>query len=106
MQSGLIEMTAHMIARPEAVAAIVAGGILLAIWAVLTTRQALAKRWRRLLMLSALGIAGAALLIQGASTPRVKEIQCCASGPVSLEMIATKYDIRGVDGKLLTLWER
>ena len=46
------------------------------------------------------------LVIAGSSRPKVKQIRCCASGPVSLDLVAARYDIVSVDGKELVLRER
>ena len=39
----------------------------------------------------------------GTRLPRQKVIHACVDGPVSLELIASRYDILKVDGKELTL---
>ena len=102
----MIEMTAHMVARPEAVGITSVGGFVLAIYAGWATYAILERKWRVLLALTVLAGIGAAMMIGGMTAPRVKEIKACASGAVSLEQIAVQYEIKGVDGKLLTLWER
>ena len=54
----------------------------------------------------AFAAAGVAMLVTGASQPMEKIIRACADGPVSLEQVAVRYDIIGVDGKELTLREK
>ena len=106
MNGGLIEMTAHMVTRPEAVVIMAGGTIVLTIYAGLAAYATLERKWRMLLALTVLAGIGAIMMIKGITTPRVREIKACASGAVSLEQIAVQYEIKGVDGKLLTLWER
>ena len=89
---------------------IVWGCVLAAVCAVLAVAAALSRkrrhRWRYVAFFAALAVAGAIVAGSGAGQPRQKVLYCCASGPVSLEAVATVYDIVGVDGKMLTLAER
>lgn len=109
MQSGLIQMTAHMIRRPEAYHMIVAGisiaalSLFLMLCATISSQE---HKRRYLLGFLAAAIIGATIAIIGANQPRVKELHCCASGAISLEEVATRYDIKEIDGKLIILWER
>lgn len=108
-QSGLIQMTAHMLTTPAASRWIIAGALIAALGAFLVLCVATGRRDHRLryiIAFTAVAVAGALMLIHGAHMPRVKEIKCCASGPISLEEVAARYDIIEVDGKLLTLRER
>lgn len=107
---GLIQMTAHMEVTAAARGMMMAGIVAAALFAFLAICAALSRdkehKRRYVLAFLALALLGAALATAGARTPREKIIKCCASGPVSLEQIAIKYDIREIDGKLLVLAER
>ena len=61
---------------------------------------------RYVLAFAAFALLGVGMVIAGANAPREKVLQCCVSGPISLESVAARYDIRRVDGKLLVLVER
>lgn len=102
---GLIQMNAHMI-RLEKYEVIMAFGVVAAIiFAMLAIGMfALSKRWA--IGFAVFVLVSVAVVIIAANKPRVKEIHACADGAVSLEMIATKYEIRSVDGKELVLRER
>lgn len=110
MSGGLIQMTAHMVRTGEARGWMIAGAIVaglfgfLAICAAVSRKQEHKRRY--VLAFLAFALLGAAMLIGGAKQPRRKLIYCCASGPVDLQMVATRYDLLDVDGKLLTLLER
>ena len=99
---GLIQMNAHMVVTNTALGLIIVGVSLatgLAISAFMWWLEA-KKRWWMLAILAAVF---AALAVAGCRMPRVKEIRACVEGPVSLELIASRYDILQVDGKELTL---
>lgn len=107
--SGLIQMTAHSIPSSAARGWIVAGALIAALGAFLVLCVATGRqdhRLRYIIVFTMVAVAGVILLVHGARLPRVKEIKCCASGPISLEEVAARYDIIEVDGKLLTLRER
>lgn len=110
LTGGLIQMTAHMEVTAAARGWMIAGAILLALFGFLALCAALSRqrehKRRYVLAFLAIAAAGAAMLICGARMPRVKVLYCCADGPVSLEQVAARYDIRKVDGKLLVLAER
>lgn len=110
MSGGLIQMTAHMVRTGEARGLIIAGGILAALFGFLAICAALSRRkeYKRRYVLAFLAFAllGATLLIVGANQPRRKVLYCCADGPVDLQMIATRYDLLAVDGKLIKMMER
>lgn len=107
---GLIQMTAHTRVTARAQMMITSGCILAAVCVLLALCAALSKRQDHVQRYVALflffALAGAAMAVSGANLPRQKVLYCCASGPVSLEAIAAKYDIIEVDGKLLMLGER
>ena len=108
-QSGLIQMTAHMLTTPAASRWIIAGALIAALGAFLVLCVATGRqdhRLRYLVIFALVAVAGIVMLVHGTQMPRVREIKACASGPVSLEEIAARYDIVDVDGKLLTLRER
>lgn len=108
-QSGLIQMTAHSLISSAAQGWIIAGALIAALGAFLVLCVATGRRERMvryIIVFAMVAAAGILMLVHGARLPRVKEIKCCASGPVSLEEIAARYDIIEVDGKLLTLRER
>ena len=107
---GLIRMTAHMEVTAGAHALIVAGAIVAGLFGFLAICAAASRRTehrrRYVLAFAVFALLGAALMIGGARQPREKILMCCADGPISLEQVATRYDIRQVDGKLLVLVER
>jgi hypothetical protein len=110
MIGGLIEMNAHMVVTQNANTMIVGGMILGVVFmtiaiAIIMTPD-MHNRLRRAAIFCLLAAAFATVAIIGANQPRVKEIRCCASGPVSLEMVAGLYDIVEIDGKELTLRQR
>ena len=47
--------------------------------------------------------ASAGLVVYGSKMPRQQIVKACANGPISLELISSRYDILDVDGKELTL---
>lgn len=108
--SGLIQMTAHSLTTPVAQRWIIVGALFAALGAFLVLCVAVSSRQdhklRYLLIFAAVTVCGAIMLTHGMKLPRVKEIKACASGPISLEEVAARYDIIEVDGKLLTLRER
>ena len=108
--SGLIQMTAHTRVTARAQMMITSGCILAAVCVLLALGAALSKRQdnkpRYVALFLFFALASAAMAVSGAQLPRQKVLYCCASGPVSLEAVATVYDIVGVDGKMLTLAER
>lgn len=110
LTGGLIRMTAHMVVRPEAHGWMVAGVIVAALFGFLAvcaamSRQSEHKR-RYVAAFMAFAVAGCVMFWAGAKQPRRRVLYCCASGPVSLEQIAVKYDILEVDGAFLMLAER
>ena len=108
-QSGLIQMTAHMLTTAEASRWIIAGALIAALGAFLALCVVTGRKEHKvkyLIIFAAVAVAGIIMLAHGMKLPRVKELKCCASGPVSLEEIAARYDIIEVDGKLLTLREK
>lgn len=110
LTGGLIQMTAHMEVTAGARAMMAAGAVLAVLFALLTLAAAASRekehKWRYVLIFAAFMAMGFGLIIAGGNAPREKIIQCCASGPVSLEQVAVRYDIREIDGKLLVLAER
>ena len=110
ISGGLIQMTAHMEVTAEARALITSGVILAAVFAFLAICAAISRRRehrrRYVLAFAAFALLGVGLAAVGANAPREKVLQCCVSGPISLESVAARYDIRKVDGKLLVLVER
>lgn len=110
LTGGLIQMTAHMERTAVASRLIAAGAIVAAVFGFLAVCAAMSRmkehKRRYVLAFLAFALLGVALFIGGEKKPRVKVLYCCADGPVSLESIGTRYDIRTVDGKLLVLAER
>lgn len=107
---GLIQMNAHMEVTAGAHALIVAGAVIAALFAFLALCAAVSQKTehkrRYVTAFLIVALLGLALLIGGARRPREMILMCCADGPVSLEQVAARYDIRKVDGKLLVLAER
>lgn len=115
LAGGLIQMNAKMVVTNDANTLIVGGMIVavvfLAMTVIMATEKVTDKKRAKRKMIrtgvcAAAMLAGIALVIAGNNMPRVKEIRACASGPVSLEVIATQYDIIDVDGKELVLRAR
>lgn len=108
--AGLIQMTAHMVVRGSARSWMVLGaacavlGLMLALGAALSRKKGRKARWVALFM--GLALIGGGMLWAGAAQPRRKVIYCCASGPVSLEQVAARYDILEVDGAMIKIAER
>lgn len=108
--SGLIHMTAHMIRTADAKRLIIAGIIIAAVCLFLALCAALSRlsehRWRWVAAFVALALVGAGMTVSGARKPMQKQIYCCASGPISLEQVAARYDIIEVDGAFIIIAER
>ena len=111
VQSGLIEMNAHMVMEDWAIGMTTIGFAILGITATILLLDLLVvprnlwtkKYWYRYILILVLSFFFAMI---GVKAPRIKVIKACASGPISMEQIAIKYDIMEVDGKELTLKER
>lgn len=110
LTGGLIRMNVHMVVTADAKRAMIFGGVMLAIFTALLVYVILdTKSNNRIhkigvcILFMALSIGA---LIIGANMPRAKEVRVCADGPISLEQVATVYDIKNIDGKELVLWER
>lgn len=107
---GLIHMTAHLFRTAEALGMMSAGIIIACLCALLTLCAALSRKsehkWRYVAVFAALALLGGAMTISGARKPMQKVIYCCASGPISLEQVAVKYDIIEVDGAFIKIAER
>lgn len=107
---GLIHMTAHMIRTQDAASLITGGLIIAAVCAILALCAALSKKdahkWRWVAVFAGIALVGAVMAVSGAKMPMRKVIYCCASGPVSLEQVATHYDIIEVDGAFLKIAEK
>ena len=107
--AGLIEMNARMVTTETSDAVYCIGVAAVAMFAVLAVIAWLLVEKRRGLTIGvcvALAVAGAVMIVVANNMPKVKEVRCCASGPVSLEMVAGVYDIVSVDGKELVLREK
>lgn len=107
---GLIRMTAHLVRTDDALAMIRAGIIIACACAFLALCAALSPKsehkWRYVAVFTAIALLGGAMAISGARKPMQKVIYCCASGPISLEQVAAKYDIIEVDGAFIKIAER
>ena len=107
---GLIHMTAHLVRTDAALGMIRAGVIIAAVCAFLALCAALSRqsehRWRWVAAFAALALVGAGMTVSGARKPMQKQIYCCASGPISLEQVAARYDIIEVDGAFIVIAER
>lgn len=110
MESGLIQMNAHMVVTGEALSWMIVGVIVAVVGLLVALLVATGKKrqhkWRYFAAFLIVGLLGIAMVVGGDRVPRRKVIKCCASGPVSLEQIAILYDIIEVDGKMITLVER
>ena len=106
----LIEMNAHMVVTDGALRAMIFGGAVIVIFALLLLITVLDKdnadkavRAGICAFFVALGIA---VLITGNNMARVKEIRFCANGPIQIEQVAAKYEIVKIDGKMITVREK
>ena len=107
--NGLIQMTAHTVLRAEAQGLIAAGltlAVLCALLAILALLNGDRMKPHAAVVFATVALIGTVMVVVGARMPRQKVLYCCASGPVSLETVAVRYDIIQVDGKLLKLAER
>ena len=98
----LIEMNSQMVVTDTAFTLIGVGLALAALFLIGAFAGWLnnAKRW----WLCFIGVfVFAALVVVGFRMPRVKEIHACADGPISLELIASRYDVVEINGKELRL---
>ena len=99
---GLIQMNAKVVMSDTAQVMLMVGAVFgalllfVAVWWAFDEK----RRWWAWLV-AALLFAGVAYW--GTRLPRQKVIHACVEGPVSLELIASRYDILQVDGKELTL---
>ena len=106
LTGGLIQMNAKMVVTGDAKTDMVIGllgAIVFVFWTVWAIHD---KKWAWAILFAVVALAEAMLFVHGVSTPRVKEIHACVSGPISLERISSVYDIVSVDGKELVLRER
>ena len=102
LTGGLIQMNAHMVRQDKFYVAMAIGVVaaiifvMLAIFSIGDSKKVFAA-W--------LGLAAVAVVVViiAYNQPMVKEIHACADGPVSIESIASVYDIVDIDGKELTL---
>ena len=105
MSGGLIEMNARMVMTDKAVT-LLAVGIMLAVIFLIAGFMGWLEGKKCWWVCFVGVVAFAAMAMAGYRMPRVKEIRACVSGPLSLEVVATRYDIVNVDGKELVLRER
>lgn len=104
LESGLIQMNAHMVVESSAISMMVIGAVLAVLMFMVAIYELMCdgpKKFAWIWLM--IGLAGVAMFLLGTSTPRVQEIRACAYGPVSLEEVAVKYEIVNIDGKELTL---
>lgn len=106
LAGGLIQMNAHMVTKPGADAVMLIGGVLMVLCFVLAICAIVQPNKRAVVVFAVMAVFGAALYFGGRAVPKVKEIHACVSGPVSLEQVATVYNIVKIDGKELILRER
>ena len=107
LTGSLIEMNAHMVVSDTAMAMIILGflvAVVFGIAAVVADGCIVGNAFKVVLGVIALTAFGVGLY--AVKMPRVKEIKLCANGPVSIEQLATRYDIRDIDGKEITVRER
>lgn len=108
--SGLIQMNAKMVMQDWARGLMIFSAIIfwcVGIFLIASLFYEDKKWWRKkwFIFLVVLAIL-VSLFAIGVNAPREKIIKACASGPISMEQIAIRYDILKVDGKELTLKER
>lgn len=106
LTGGLIQMNAHMV-RVKAFEPMLAFGIVGTVLFVFLLVFAISEKSKAgMVGCGLLTVAFAVMIVMALRLPMKKEIHACASGPVSLEQIATVYDIVEVDGKELVFRER
>lgn len=105
LTGGLIQMNAHMV-RQSKYDVVIALGIVAAIIFVMLAAFTVKDSKKAFAAWLVLAIVGAVVAIIAYNKPMVKEIHACASGPISLESVASVYDIVEIDGKELVLRER
>lgn len=115
LTGGLIQMNSHMVVTQDANTMIVGGMIAAVVFAVMLIVVATDKvtdkagerlKLKRVALFAVLTLLAGVVAIIGANQPRVKEIHACASGPLSLERVASVYEIVCVDGSELVLREK
>jgi len=110
LTGGLIRMNAHMVVRGDAKAMIIFGIIFAAFCLVCAVATLLSKKKehkkRYVAFFVSFALIGVIVAVIGSDQPRQKVIMACADGPISLEQVAAVYEIKGIDGKMLTLVER
>ena len=103
---GLIEMNAHMV-RADKFEPMLAIGIFGAVMFLFMLAFAISEKSKAAIFwFGLLTVVFAVMIVLALRLPMKKEIRACASGPISLEQIATVYDIVEVDGKEIILRER
>lgn len=107
LTGGLIEMNAKMV-MTDGVHALLGIGVAIAlIFLVFAVVSAIVTCEPKVVLVAMpFIVAGIVMAVIAVRQPRVREIHACASGPVSIEQIAIKYEIVNVDGKELVLRER
>lgn len=107
ISGGLIQMNAHMVSKHTA-DLVTAFGVIAAVLCLICLVGAIviAEDKKMAFVFGVVMALGIAMAFAGKSIPKVKEIHACASGPVSLEKVATVYEIVKIDGKELILRER
>lgn len=111
VQGSLIEMNAHRVMSQTAQEMIFWGIVIIVLFAILTglneTQQHdKRRRIKARLTIGFLLCIGIAMIAAGCEMPRIREITYCANGPVSIEHIASMYEIVDIDGKQITVRER
>lgn len=105
----LIQMNSHMVMADEACAMIIIGIVIAVgciICAIITLIRSEKHQGRYFAIFLALAMIGVVFIVTGSNEPRKKVIMACANGPVSLEQVAAVYNIKDIDGKMLTLEEK
>ena len=106
LTGGLIEMNAKMVITDGAAKLLSLGLIFAVAFAIGLILFAIERNSGGALISVVFVVAGIVLMIIAVRQPRVRELRACANGPVSIEQIATKYDIVSVNGKEIVLRER
>ena len=104
----LIEMNAHMEVTKGAEAVMAIGVVLFIAFCLFTMacwpeKKNRLKYWGPFIAMLFMTAIAAGMVVYGAKMPRQKIIHACVNGPISLELISSRYDILKVDGKELTL---
>ena len=108
LTGGLIQMNAHMEVSRDASIIMFVGAIAIVVFGMFAVacwpkEKKKLKAWKMFAIWLCLAVISYGAVLYAASLPREKIVRACVSGPISLELISSRYDIVNIDGKELTL---